>query len=118
MVVPDCRGGLGFTQKAFARQGAGGEWRRQHFQGDDPVEFLVERLEDDAEASAATHLEHLVMIDSPERIESRRGCQKDQVGRVGLGVIPFWSDLTVDRLRDFGRIDLTRRLMRDNGIGG
>ena len=67
VLVADGGGGAGLAQEALAGRGRGGQSRGHDLDGDDAVQHLVERLEDDAEAAAAEHLQHLVMPQPAQR---------------------------------------------------
>ena len=66
VLIVDGGGGPGLADEALAGRAVGGVGRRQHLDGDDAVQLLVERLEHDAEAALADDLEHLVMAEPAE----------------------------------------------------
>ena len=68
VLVPDLGRRPGLAQEPLAGRRGGGHLRGQHLHRHDPLEHVVERPEDDAEAALAEHLEHLVVPDPAERV--------------------------------------------------
>ena len=65
--MSDFRGGAGLAQEAFPSRRGGSQLRRHHLDGDDAVERLVERLDDNAEAALTEQFQHFVVTQSAER---------------------------------------------------
>jgi hypothetical protein len=67
VLVADGGGGAGLAQEALAGRRGGGQLRGHDLDGDHPVQPLVERLQHDAEAALAEHLQHLVVAQPAQR---------------------------------------------------
>ena len=78
MFVADGGGAAGLAEEALAGGGAGDQPGPQHLDGHDPMQVVVEGLEDDAEAAAAEDFLDLVMSQSAERAGPLRGPQEGE----------------------------------------
>ena len=88
MRVAHRRRSAGLAEEALAGIGARGQLRGQHLDSDDPLQVLVERLEDCPHAPLANDCQHLVAVQPPERSRLVRRGQEctDFVCDIGFGV--------------------------------
>jgi hypothetical protein len=103
VVVADRGGDPGLADEALVGRVAVGQVRGQHLDGDDTLQPLVERLEDDAHAALADDSQHLVMAKPAERARFPRRGQEFQR-------LPAVAGLPNDRIlqeggRHFGGVE-------------
>src|SRR5262249_38477531 len=80
VVVADGGGRPGLPHEPLPGGGAGGQGGVEDLEGDDPVQLVVERPQDDPEPAAADDLQHLVVPQPAER--ARLGGRRQEVERV------------------------------------